>query len=134
MSAASLQQVPIVVYPVERKSGGRYRTLEARTKGDFSFSDKETATSVLRGCLIERLDEAFCDGELGKLLWQTSHNEDLKYQGLRVFQAIQAALFPEAFSSEEPEEPGLIPNRGIKGIGLDRYEKFVQMLKIERNN
>lgn len=95
---------------------------------------------MLRGLLIDRLDDAFHGGEIWKLL--TGARDALREHGLdaadvgldsdSVLCAVQNDLFPEAFLSPkwyDEERAGLVPHGGVPGGGRARTEALIEAIR-----
>lgn len=99
------------------------------------------ACEVVRGCLIEQSELSFAEGRLGAVLWQNdwlteetltfvarlrrADDEDeiagvLREWGWKVFHALLLAQFPEEYSVNGTEPPGVCPEAGPKRAGAAR--------------
>lgn len=94
----------------------------------------EQAASVIRGVLIDRLDD-LADTHIRRLCDEYGFTP---MEFIRFLQEVQLALFPEEFAEPETDPAsgllplgGVIPRRnGTKvGLGADRLAAFAELLK-----
>lgn len=92
--------------------------------GTFAAADPEEAASVVRGVLIDRLDD-IADGEA----WAAACAAFLRDRDpLRLLQALQVVFFPEEFMDPgEPHPEGLIPRGGPPRVGGDRLDGYARL-------
>ena len=93
--------------------------------------DAGHAAAVVRGILVNAADRSYCDGELGRVLFRDSDDAELRNYGMKVFQELMLALFPEEFAGPG-HEPGLVPAFGPKRAGADRLLLFVEVVSGQR--
>lgn len=101
----------------------------------------EDPCAVVRGILIATLDRAYCEGELGRVLWRDAESRELVTAGLDALAAVQLALFPEEFATDRGlaariaaanagrEPDSLVPPGGPKRAGGPRLEAFAAALR-----
>ncbi len=130
-----------------RPPGRKLRAKRKRaTRFHLSIDDPEIQCKVVRGVLIQRLDDAFYSSiqprlteELQRVVLaaMTKDDRDIRQAVngfvLRTFQEVQAALFAEEFEDEmEPAElerrKGLIPRggEGVERVGEKAWSAFAK--------
>src|SRR5262245_12156687 len=69
--------------------------------------ERKTIESLLRGSIIAALDEAYCDGELGRMLGRDSEDYEVAEQACNLFYVLMCDLFPREYIDESLPERGL---------------------------
>lgn len=101
-----------------------------KNKEDREYA--EQSASIIRGVLIDRLDD-LADTRIRRLCEGYGFTES---EFIRLLQEIQLALFPEEFAEQE-YDLGLLPRAGVFtrpsggkfGLGNNRMAAFAQLLR-----